>query len=683
MVVSGSEGVQIYSLEGTDTAYRSLIEEMNQGAAILMNDGTVFYCNNRLADMVKVSLGDLIGSSLDNFVSPTDLNLYYALLQKSLKSHSNTEISLQASDGTKIPVYVSSQSLKIKEVEGISLNITDLSEQKRNEMIIKSERLSRCIFEQAGESIIVCDAEGVITRASNVASKFFEVNPILKYFNEVFNLYDEDMNIFSIESVLNGNVIDQMELNSYKKDGSKSYSLLSARPLQDEKNKLVGCVIVLTDITERKKAEHELSKQAALIDISYEAIISLDNNNKILSWNKGAELLYGYNKEEAIGKVSHYLLKTEFPKDFNEIMEILADEMFWIGELTHTTKDGKKVIVDSQMQIIKDISGKKVVIEANRDVTRRKKAEEAQKHLLNEIEKEKDRLSSLVNSIPDEVWFADTDKKFTLANRAALQEFKMKSADRDVEEMAEDIEIFNIDGSHRRVDDAPPLKALKGEVVRNHEELIRNPVSGELRCRVVNAAPVRDAEDNIIGSVSVVHDITERKKLEKELKESEERYRLILETANSGVFLLDPENNIKYINQRMVEILGFSAQDMLDQNLIQFLDIKGQESIPKFMEDWRKGKRRVNEFKFLRKDAEAIWVLLAASPITDVKGRYVGVIGVIMDITARKSLESVLIDRERISKNILYDMMGMINKLMQEESKKEYSEFLEDKHDFT
>ena len=85
----------------------------------------------------------------------------------------------------------------------------------------------------------------------------------------------------------------------------------------------------ITDITKRKKAEEELSKRAALLDISYEAIFSWKYGNEILSWNQGAERLYGYSSKEAIGKVSHDLLKTKFPIEFSELMKELANDKMW------------------------------------------------------------------------------------------------------------------------------------------------------------------------------------------------------------------------------------------------------------------------------------------------------------------------------------------------------------------
>jgi PAS domain S-box-containing protein len=175
----------------------------------------------------------------------------------------------------------------------------------------------------------------------------------------------------------------------------------------------------------------------------------------------------------------------------------------------------------------------------------------------------------------------------------------------------------------------------------------------------------------------------EKERAEKELKESEERYRLILETANSGVFLIDSENKVKYHNQRMEEILGYTSNEMLGNKLTQFMDVKGQKNIIKFMDQWKKGSTGLNEFKFIRKDGSTFWTLLAASPIEDNSGKYIGTIGVMTDINARKGVEKALMERERMSKSILYDMMGMINKLMKEESKNEYSETFEDKYEYT
>jgi PAS domain S-box-containing protein len=153
------------------------------------------------------------------------------------------------------------------------------------------------------------------------------------------------------------------------------------------------------------------------------------------------------------------------------------------------------------------------------DITERKQAEENAQRLLNAIHTEKEKLSALVNSISDEVWFADTQKKFTLANPSALQQFGLDSIEEiSIEKLVESLEVFRTDGSPRPAEEAPPLRALQGELVRNLEEIIRTPQTGEFRYREVSSSPVRDGSGNLIGAVSVVRDITEHKRAEEALR---------------------------------------------------------------------------------------------------------------------------------------------------------------------
>ena len=104
-----------------------------------------------------------------------------------------------------------------------------------------------------------------------------------------------------------------------------------------------------------------------------------------------------------------------------------------------------------------------------------------------------------------------------------MREFGIDAGEIDVEKFAASLEVYRPDGSPRPVEETPPLRALQGEIIKNQEEIIRTPGAGELRHRQVSSVPVRDAGGKIIGSVSVVHDITDRKKAEADLmKLSEE-----------------------------------------------------------------------------------------------------------------------------------------------------------------
>jgi len=133
---------------------------------------------------------------------------------------------------------------------------------------------------------------------------------------------------------------------------------------------------------------------------------------------------------------------------------------------------------------------------------------------------EKEWLAAVLNSMTEEVYFSDTQQRYTYVNPAAMREFggNMKTGV-PVEELVASFEVLRPDGSRRPPSEAPPLRALKGEVITEEEQIVRTPRTGELRHRQVSAAPVRNADGTVIGSVSVVRDITDRKRFEKALAE--------------------------------------------------------------------------------------------------------------------------------------------------------------------
>jgi PAS domain S-box-containing protein len=121
-----------------------------------------------------------------------------------------------------------------------------------------------------------------------------------------------------------------------------------------------------------------LREQAKLLDLSHDTIFVRDMNTVITFWNRGAEQLYGWTREEAIGKVAHQLLKTVFPVPLKGVMEELLNNDRWEGQLIHTKRDGSQVVVASRWSLQRDKAGRPVaVLETNNDVTERKQAEDA------------------------------------------------------------------------------------------------------------------------------------------------------------------------------------------------------------------------------------------------------------------------------------------------------------------
>jgi PAS domain S-box-containing protein len=130
------------------------------------------------------------------------------------------------------------------------------------------------------------------------------------------------------------------------------------------------------EIGERKRVEESLLEKAGLLDLTHDTVFVRDMNDVIRYWNRGAEELYGWKKEEALGQISHKLTKTVFPAPKEEIQEEFLKAGRWEGELTHTRRDGGQVIVASRWSLQRDQNGEPAtVLETNNDITERKRAE--------------------------------------------------------------------------------------------------------------------------------------------------------------------------------------------------------------------------------------------------------------------------------------------------------------------
>jgi PAS domain S-box-containing protein len=125
-----------------------------------------------------------------------------------------------------------------------------------------------------------------------------------------------------------------------------------------------------------------VAEKARLLDLINDAIIVRDASDRITFWNKGATRTYGYKPEEAIGRVSHDLFRTEFPESFERIREQFVRDGQWDGELKHTCASGSRITVSTRWVAERDRLGNVTsILESNRDITDMKLAQEAQSRL--------------------------------------------------------------------------------------------------------------------------------------------------------------------------------------------------------------------------------------------------------------------------------------------------------------
>jgi PAS domain S-box-containing protein len=177
-------------------------------------------------------------------------------------------------------------------------------------------------------------------------------------------------------SAKTGKAFGGVELEIRGPDGKATHLLSSAIPLFREDGSVRGAVGAFFDVTNRKQLENLLRERADLLELANEAIMVRSHDGLIQFWNSGAEELYGWRREEAMGKNAHELLQTRFrdSMDWDGLAELLVREGKWHGDLTQVSRTGREVIVASRQALKADGDA---ILEINRDITAQLRAEEA------------------------------------------------------------------------------------------------------------------------------------------------------------------------------------------------------------------------------------------------------------------------------------------------------------------
>jgi PAS domain S-box-containing protein len=274
-------------------------------------------------------------------------------------------------------------------------------------------------------------------------------------------------------------------------------------------------------------AVERAGRLASLLTLSYEPMLTWRLDGPIEFWNAGAERLYGFPQDEAVGRTSHALLRTEFPVDFADLRAQLKDSRGWFGELRHVCKDGREVVVESRMQLFSD----NLVLEANRDITERRLIETA----LLESEQRLRWLASLVESSDDAIVSKNLDGVITSWNSGAERIFGYSAS----EAIGQPITL--VIPEDRQSEEREILTRIRRGERIDHFETVRRSKRGSLIVVSLTVSPVKDANGKIVGASKIARDISEQKRNQELIttlaREAEHRSKNLLATTLATVNL--------------------------------------------------------------------------------------------------------------------------------------------------
>jgi PAS domain S-box-containing protein len=509
----------------------------------------------------------------------------------------------------------------------------------------ENERWLSTILKSVGDAIIVTDELGFVKFMNPIAEVLTGWNfkdAYGKSLKEIFNIVNESTKT-PIENPVNKVLKDNVMLGRSNhsvliaRDGNEISIDHSAAPIRDEKGNITGVVLIVNDVSDRRIAENALreseNRYRNLFDYATDAIIVQSLKGSIMSVNNEACRLLDYEKKELYNLNFSDLIysgELEFVKRIIGTIQESGSSRF---ETQYKRRDGSPVDVEVTMRLIK-LLDEDVVQSFVRDISERKKSQ-----------KEINMLAHAVMSISECVSITDLNNKLIFVNDAFVKTYGYK-----LEELyGKSLNIIrsqkNPPGLFEEIESETLEGGWQGELINRTKEGAEFPI-------FLSTSVVRNEQGEPVATIGVANDITERKRLENALKDSESDYKGLFENAHDAIIIFRPDDAIILdINQSACEIYGFSRMEFIGMSLESVTADMEMcwDNITRIMKD---GNRQRFESVHRKKDGTEMFLEINAA-IVDYKGQH-AIMSINRDITARKkAVEALLLSEKRFQD--LYD----------------------------
>jgi PAS domain S-box-containing protein len=418
---------------------------------------------------------------------------------------------------------------------------------------------------------------------------------------------------------------------NYLKFGDRAYNCAFAR-----------------DISDRKRAEAELRRQALTFENIYDAIIITDLDGRIIDWNPAAEKLFGYTKAEVLGRspgiIHHPEQATSLTRD---IIDGMARHGRWTGEIRFIRKDGSEGTCETIVVPLRDSSGEiTATLGVNHDVTERNQTRAA-------LQESEIQLRAIVEGAGIGIALGNLQEGRILKSNPALQSLLGYSE--------AELERMNFT-EFTHPDDLAAEMALFGEIAsgdRDSYQIEKRYIckDGQIVWVNVTVSTIRDAEGQPKLAIGTVEDISDRQHAAEALRQSEAQFRQLAENIHEVFFLTEPDlSQMLYVSPAYEEIWGRSCQSLYDrpESWQDTIYPDDRDRVGAALGRQLSGDADFEqEYRILRPDGSLRWVWVRAFRVLDDSGEVYRLAGIAEDITDRKHAEMALQETTTLQRAIL------------------------------
>ncbi len=658
-----------------DSAMDAIITVDEQQRIVLFNAAAerMFLCPQSSA----------LGQKIDRFIPerfrPSHARHIHTFSETGMTSRAMGELgSLWAlrTNGEEFQIEASISQIEARGRKLFTVILRDITDRQHAEDALREsqQRLS-CILDSAMDAIITVDEQQCIVLFNAAAERMFLCpqssalgQKIDRFIPKRFRpSHARHIRNFGETGMTSRAMGELGSLWALRTNGEEFQIEASISHIESRGRKLF--TVILRDITDRMRADESLREQAQLLNASQ--TIARDMENHIVFWSDGAEKMYGYSRQEALGTVANELFHTQFPEPLERIEEQLLSTGQWNGELVHKRRDGETIIVSSAWTLHRDSAGIPIrILESLIDITERKRAEEklrAQSEELARSQRSLEEKTLLLQSVLDGMCeglvAVDGNGEFVLWNPTAEKIVGLGPSKVPAEGWTDNYGLFLPDGITPLPSEENPLAIAITGRINTAVLFARNKEIPDGAFLEVFASPIKNKDGVAHGAVTAFRDITERKRAEEAVrKQAEELARSqraleektlmlqsVLDSMIEGLVAVDEEGHFVLWNPAAEKIVGLGPADVPPGEWNEHYGVFLADAVTPLPAEQNplmiaiKGQPN-SAVIFLRNEKipEGAFLEAFSSPIKDKEGVTRGAVTAFRDMTERKRAEEKL-----------------------------------------